>query len=93
MGVYSVAKGVDNIIEYDLVSELTFRIQDNIPIRMFYERMTVINGFTTLDKYESDEEEFSFEDDEGKERKIDPLWLLKEILEKLKQEKIITISV
>ena len=38
-------------LEYDNVSELTFRIADNIPIRMFYEADAVVGDGTTLDKY------------------------------------------
>ncbi len=47
-GIYAI-KG--KTIEYDNVSELTFRIADNIPIRMFYEQPIPFGTQTTLDTY------------------------------------------
>lgn len=98
-GVYSITREFKNIVDYDFVSELTFRIYDQIPVRMFYETFNEFIGNFTLERYvskveteegESDEEEM-FENEDGEE--IEPLALLKEILAELKQEKIITISV
>lgn len=88
-GVYSISRGFENIVNYDLVSELTFRIYDKIPIRMFYEisKQTSIGDKIILEDYSEGDK--SFEEDAG----IDPLVTIKSILESIGLEKLITISV
>lgn len=74
----------DNIPDH--VSELMFRILDNIPIRVFYE---IENGFGGLN-LETNSELQTFETRDGDI--IEPLTLLKQILTDLNQKKTITIS-
>lgn len=86
-GVFSVK---NKPLDYDYVSELTFRIYDHLPIRMFYEKQTVAafgEVRTQLDLYA--EKECAFEED----AEINPLEKIKNILEALSLKKLITISV
>jgi hypothetical protein len=74
-GVHAI---VDRNAEYDNVSELTFRIADNIPIRMFYERISRVFGYvaTTLDKYiyENNDEEEGGDSEEENHHYLDVYW-------------------
>ena len=88
-GVYSVDNGPgvgQRLTKYNLVSELTFRIYDQIPIRMFYEvvQYTSVGEQISLDVYEG----YSFEDFD-----TNPLATIKKILKEVSLENFITISV
>lgn len=84
--IWEVFSVKDQDLAYDYVSELTFRVYDYIPIRIFYEIEE--DGGISLDCY-CGENIDSLKEAIG----INPLEKIKNILESVGLEKLITISV